>query len=294
MGLDDLVRPKPIGVRVGIFISLIMAGAVAVALLDLRVQDLMPSSGGIATASKFFSRAISPALQSEGRFVPEGATPLLTVAVRATWVTLTTGAAAMSLALLLGIVLGFAASSAWWSNPGIDGGRGVLGFMRRSVAPAVCGASRLLIILMRSVHELMWAVLFLAAIGLNNLAAVIAIAIPYGGTLAKMFSELVDEAPRDSAHSLRGLGASGFQTYCFALLPRALPDLIAYAFYRFECILRSSAVLGFFGFPTLGLYIRQSFSATNYGEVWTFLYALLALVILADTWSGAVRKRVLA
>ena len=200
----------------------------------------------------------------------------------------------MSLSLVLGVVLGFAASSAWWRNPGIDGGKGILGFMRRSIAPAVCGFSRLLIVLMRSVHELMWAVLFLAAIGLNNLAAVIAIAIPYGGTLAKMFSELVDEAPRDSAHSLRGLGASGFQTYCFALLPRALPDLIAYAFYRFECVLRSSAVLGFFGFPTLGLYIRQSFSATNYGEVWTFLYALLALVILADTWSGAVRKRVLA
>jgi phosphonate transport system permease protein len=78
------------------------------------------------------------------------------------------------------------------------------------------------------------------------------------------------------------------------LLPRALPDLVAYAFYRFECVLRSSAILGFFGFPTLGLYIRQSFNATNYGEVWTFLYALFALVILADTWSGAIRKRVLA
>lgn len=294
MGLDDLARPKPIGVRVGIFISLVAAGAFAVALLDLRVQDLVPSSGGIAIAGKFFSRALSPALQSEGRFIPVDAAPLLTVALRATWITLTTGAAAMSLSLVLGVVLGFAASSAWWRNPGIDGGKGILGFMRRSIAPAVCGFSRLLIVLMRSVHELMWAVLFLAAIGLNNLAAVIAIAIPYGGTLAKMFSELVDEAPRDSAHSLRGLGASGFQTYCFALLPRALPDLIAYAFYRFECVLRSSAVLGFFGFPTLGLYIRQSFSATNYGEVWTFLYALLALVILADTWSGAVRKRVLA
>ena len=294
MGLDDLPRPKPVGIRIRILIGLILAGAIAVSLLDLHLQDLMPSSGGLATAGKFFSRALSPALQSEGRFVPADAPPLLSVALRATWTTLITGAAAMSLSLVLGVILGFAASSAWWSNPGIDGGKGTLGFMQRSIAPAVCGISRLTIILLRSVHELMWAVLFLAAIGLNSLAAVIAIAIPYGGTLAKMFSELVDEAPRDSAHSLRGLGASGFQTYCFALLPRALPDLIAYAFYRFECVLRSSAVLGFFGFPTLGLYIRQSFSATNYGEVWTFLSALLALVILADTWSGAVRKRVLA
>jgi phosphonate transport system permease protein len=294
MDLDDLERPKPLGVRVGIFIGLMLSGAIAVGLLDLRLQDLVPSSGGIATAGKFFSRAISPALESEGRFVPQDATPLLIVALSATWTTLMTGAAAMSLSLVLGIILGFASSSAWWSHPGIEGGKGVEGFMRRSIAPLVFGASRLLIILMRSVHELIWAILFLAAIGLNNLAAVVAIAIPYGGTLAKMFSELVDEAPRESAHSLRGLGASGFQTYCFALIPRALPDLIAYAFYRFECVLRSSAVLGFFGFPTLGLYIRQSFSATNYGEVWTFLYALLALVILSDVWSGAVRRRVLA
>ncbi len=294
MGLDDLTRPKPIGVRFGIMLNLALAGVIAALLLDLSPTDLVPSSGGIATAGKFFSRALSPALQSEGRFVPANAAPLLTVALHATWVTLLTGAAAMSLSLVLGVLLGFAASSAWWSSPGIVGGTGVLGFLRRSIAPMLCGLSRLLIIAMRSVHELMWAVLFLAAIGLNNLAAVIAIAIPYGGTLAKMFSELVDEAPRESAHSLRGLGASGLQTYCFALLPRAMPDLIAYAFYRFECVLRSSAVLGFFGFPTLGLYIRQSFSATNYGEVWTFLYALLALVILSDAWSGAIRKRVLA
>jgi phosphonate transport system permease protein len=294
MDLDDLTRPKPIGVRVGILLSLIAAGFIAISLVHLSPTDLVPSSGGIATAGKFFSRALSPALQSEGRFVPVDAPPLLVVVWRATWTTLVTGAAAMSLSLVLGLLLGFAASSAWWSGPGIEGGAGGIGFLRRSVAPMLCGFSRLLIIVMRSIHELMWAILFLAAIGLNNLAAVIAIAIPFAGTLAKMFSELVDEAPRESAHSLRGLGASGFQTYCFGLLPRALPDLIAYAFYRFECVLRSSAVLGFFGFPTLGLYIRQSFSATNYGEVWTFLYALLALVILADAWSGAVRKRVLA
>ena len=62
-----------------------------------------------------------------------------------------------------------------------------------------------------------------------------------------------------------------------------MPDLIAYAFYRFECVLRSSAVLGFFGFPTLGLYIRQSFDSTSYGEVWTYLYVLLALVIVFDS-----------
>jgi len=213
MVLEHLARPRPIGVRIGILLSLIGAGLIAVWLVELVPGDLVPNAGGVATAGKFFSRAFSPALHSEARFVPADAPALLTVVLQATWTTVLTGAAAMSLSLVLGLLLGFAASSAWWSGPGIDGGAGILGFFRRSVAPVICGLSRLLIIGMRSIHELMWAVLFLAAIGLNNLAAVIAIAIPYAGTLAKMFSELVDEAPREGAHSLRGLGATGIQTY---------------------------------------------------------------------------------
>ena len=157
--------------------------------------------------------------------------------------------------------------------------------------PTFYVATRGLIAFLRSVHELLWAVLFLVAFGLNDLTAVFAIALPYGGVLAKIFSEMIDEAPRDTAEALRCLGASPLQVLVFGLLPRALPDMTGYAFYRMECALRASAVLGFFGFPTLGLFIRQSFSATNYGEVWTYLYTLAALVILFDVWSGAVRRR---
>ena len=74
--------------------------------------------------------------------------------------------------------------------------------------------------------------------------------------------------------------------FVFGLLPRALPDMCAYAFYRFECAVRSSAVLGFFGFPTLGYSIAQSFENLHYGEVWTYLYMLMVLVI-ADRSCGA-------
>jgi phosphonate transport system permease protein len=147
---------------------------------------------------------------------------------------------------------------------------------------------------MRSVHELLWAVLFLAAFGLNSFGAVIAIAIPYGGTLAKIFSELLEEAPRESARALAQLGASPAQRFAFGLAPRALPDMCAYAFYRFECAVRSSAVLGFFGFPTLGYSIAQAFENLHYREVWTYLYALIALVLLLELWSASLRRRFVA
>jgi len=293
MGADAIRSPNPVGVRVILLATAILAFGVSLVGVGIKPSQWVPGSGGLEIAGEFFSRALSPAWRSEARFVPQGAPPLLEIALEASVHTLLTGAAAMSLSLVLGLLLGFAASSAWWRGKDSLVATGSFGVLRGLVFPCVCAVSRLLIVFMRSIHELLWAVLFLAAVGLNDLAAVFAIAIPYGGTMAKIFSELIDEAPRNSADSLRGLGASGFQTYCFGLLPRALPDLVAYAFYRFECILRSSAILGFFGFPTLGLYIRQSFSATNYGEVWTFLYALLVLVVMADAWSGAVRRRVL-
>ena len=87
---------------------------------------------------------------------------------------------------------------------------------------------------------------------------------------------------RDAAVALRAAGASPLQVVVFGVLPRAQSDMTAYAFYRFECALRASAILGFFGFSTLGLYIRQSFNSTNYGEVWTYLYVLIALVVSAE------------
>src|SRR6185295_7215235 len=119
------------------------------------------------------------------------------------------------------IVLGFLASSAWWSGE-IGGGTGPSRALRRFVWPGVWLTTRVLIVGMRSVHELLWAVLFLAAFGLNTFGAVIAIAIPYAGTLAKIFSEMLEEAPRDSARALRELGAGPLQVFTFGLVPRAL------------------------------------------------------------------------
>jgi phosphonate transport system permease protein len=187
----------------------------------------------------------------------------------------------MSLALVAGAGFGFLAASAWWTD----------GTRRTLVGPTVYAATRVLLAAVRSIHELLWAVLLLAAFGITPLAAILAIAIPYAAILAKVFSELIDEAPRSAARALRESGATPMQAFVFGLLPHALPDMAAYAFYRFECAVRSSAIMGFFGFPTLGYYVAASFENLHYGEVWTYLYALFALIALLDWWSGALRRR---
>jgi phosphonate transport system permease protein len=277
-----------------VLLAAAVAGLAAALYLGLAPSGLVPGGGGLALAGRFFAGALSPALSHQADFVPAGTPPLLLTVLEAAGHTVLFAAAAMGLALVVGAILGFLASTAWWAGEGPGSTRGFGNRARRAVGPLAYGVSRVLLAALRSVHELLWAVLFLAAFGLDPATGVLALALPYGGTLAKVFSEMIDEAPRDAAHALRGSGAGALQAFAFGLLPRAAPDLAAYAFYRFECAVRSSAVLGFFGYPTLGLFVRQSFLAGNYGETWTFLYALFALVFLFEWWSGALRLRAVA
>jgi ABC-type phosphate/phosphonate transport system permease subunit len=144
------------------------------------------------------------------------------------------------------------------------------------------------------VHELLWALLILAALGLTPLSAVLAIGIPQGAYLGKVFAELLDRAPTESAAALRDAGASNWRVFFFGLLPRALPDLGGYALYRFECALRASVVLGFFGWQTLGYHLRLEWNVANHAAVWTWLWSLVLLVVVVEVWSRSLRRRFIA
>ena len=287
-----ITRRTALSGRSIVLILLVLAAVWAVWLLQRQPGAFSLTRGGLSIASAFMSRALTPALSYESQ-VPAGTTPLIWKAIGAAEATVTFAAAALSLALVGGCVLEFFASSAWWMDDPVRPAS-ALRRTRRLAGPLIYGTTRVFIGVLRSIHELLWAVLLLAAFGLGNLTAVLAIAIPYAGILAKVFSEMVDEAPRDASTAMRDAGATSVQVFFFGLLPRALPDMSAYAFYRFECAIRSSAILGFFGFPTLGYYIAASFDNLLYGEVWTYLYVLFALVAIMDWWSGAVRRRFVA
>lgn len=293
MALPGMSNTNPIqatrfrrgGSRRLVLLLIALGGAWAALELGLHPADLVPDAGGLRLFGTFLRAALTPALDYEAAFVPEGTEPLPVKILASVATTVAFAAAATSLSLVIGSTLAFLASRAWW----IDRAGAA-----RALAPVVYGSTRVVIALSRSIHELLWAVLFLAAMGLTPLTAVIAIAIPYSGVFAKVFSEMLDEAPRDTAAALRDAGASPLLAFLFGLVPRALPDLTGYAFYRFECALRSAAVLGFFGVPTLGFYLHQSFANAHYREVWSYLYALFALVLVLDAWSSGIRRRMLA
>lgn len=257
-----------------VVLGLAVLGLVAWWSLGLQFSQLLPRGQGFEIAKDFLAAAFHPALSYEAEFVPSGSPPFLQVILSGFFRTIVFASAALSLALLIGLPLAILASEMTPNG------------VRVPVRIWIAG--------MRSVHELLWAIVFLAAFGLNSAGAVIAIAIPYAGTLAKVFSEMLDEAPHAGYTALIGNGSTRLQAFFGALLPSAGSDMAAYAFYRFECALRSSAVLGFFGYPTLGYYLRQSFENLHYREVWTCLYAILIAVIVLESWSGRMRQRLVA
>ncbi len=248
--------------------------------LGLSWEGLKPSGAGWTLVNAFFGKAFQPAWDYESTFgLPAERVPFLGTIGQAAVETLRYALAAVSLSLAGGLVLGFLGSSVWWPEG------------RPWWARGVWGVARFIMTFLRSVHELIWATLFLAAVGITPLTAVLAIALPYAGTLAKVFAEMSEECPPDVKDAYRALGARPVPFFLCGVVPRIWAELASYSLYRFECGLRSAAVMGFLGLPTLGLKLSQSYENLHYREVWTCLYALLFLVVVFDFASGWVRKR---
>ena len=127
--------------------------------------------------------------------------------------------------------------------------------------------------------------------GLDPLVAILAIAIPFGAITAKVFSEILDETPRQPLQALLNSGVSPFNAVLYGLLPQAFPNLLSYTFYRFECSIRSAAVLGIIGAGGLGYQLLLSLQSLRYEQMWTLFWALLLLNGSVDFWSALLRHR---
>jgi len=133
----------------------------------------------------------------------------------------------------------------------------------------------------RAIHELFWALIFLQIFGLNTLTALLAIIIPYSATLAKVYAEILEEHdtfPKELK------GKASFSYYIYTKIPDAFPHLTAYTFYRFECALRSTAILGFVGITTLGYYLSSSFMQGVYADVWLLLILFYIVIATIRFW----------
>ena len=142
---------------------------------------------------------------------------------------------------------------------------------------------RLFCAFVRSIHEIFWAFLFLPVIGLNPLCGILAIGVPYAGIFAKVYAEIRQEADQ---RPLQGLPSAThpISAFFYAVLPGLYVAIKNYTSYRFECALRSSAILGFIGLPTLGFHLETAFREGLYGEAAALLYVFYLLIASLRYW----------
>ena len=232
-------RPSPAGVA-GCFV---LVAIVALALGDLHIS----ASDPWAEFQRLFGGLLTPDLSSF-----DGLALLRTVAFA-----------------VLGVGIG-----------------GSVGFLLAIVFPRSM-AVRWTCAALRSVHELFWALLLMQVMGLGPATGILAIALPYAGIFAKVFSEMIEEADL-SALQVLPHGSGAISTFFYAKLPLLAPPFANYTLYRLECGMRSTLVLGFIGLPTVGFDLDSYFRQGYYSHAATLLFCFYGLIATRRLWARPI------
>ena len=224
---------------------------------------------GLELLGRFWAASLHPDLSPS----------FVQLVLKATVTTLSFAVCGTVLSVGFGLLVGLFASEVWWIA------------VLRSPNRAVWRSIRAMLAIPRAIHELIWGLFFVNIFGLDPLVAVLAIAVPYGAIVAKIFAEILDETPRQPLEALLNSGVAPLTAFCYSLIPQAFLDLLSYSFYRFECSIRSAAVLGIIGAGGLGYEILLSLQSLRYAQLWALFYALFLLNGLVDWGSAWLRQR---
>ena len=227
-------------------------------------------------------------LQVMGNFLagflpPSTAPDFLALLWKATLETLAIATAGIAFAFVFAVPLAVVATrSLAVSRIGPGPGRGA--------GAAVRTATRGVLTVLRAIPEVVWALVFVRALGLGPGAGVLALAVTYGGMLGKVYTEILESGDTRSARALLEAGSPRLGALFYALVPSTAQELASYTVYRWECAVRASVVMGFVGAGGLGQLMDQSMKMLNGGEASTILLTFLALVIVADAMSAVIRR----
>jgi phosphonate transport system permease protein len=256
--------PWPVGRGLKWLASLAAATAVLIWSAEgvgLSVSELMR---GLPWIGDLLSRMVPPNLTFFGRLVR----PVTETVQIAIWGTL--------LSVLLALPLSFLAA--------------------RNLSPslAVFHITRQGLNTLRGINEIIFALIFVAAVGLGPFAGVLALSIHGAGMLGKFFAEDVEEIDAGPVEALRATGTRPGLVAVFAVLPQVIPSWIASTLYRFEVNLRAATILGIIGAGGIGFELVSSLKLFQYQDTATCVLVILAMVMTADYLSSWLRARILA
>ena len=226
---------------------------------DMRPLELIRSSGNIA---QFVGGFFPPQITDWGDDLKE----LLVTFEIALWGTALAVLCSMPLALLASSNL-----APWWIHQPV-----------RRVLDAF-----------RAINEMVFALLFVSAVGLGPFAGVLALWVHTTGVLAKLFSEAVEAIDPRPAEGIRATGAHPLNVILYGVIPQVVPLWVSYTLYRFESNVRSAAVVGMVGAGGIGAVLWDVIRGFEYGKTAFVLILLVASVVLIDTASAQIRKRLI-
>lgn len=241
----------------------------------------------VATEFRPWVMLETQSLAISGQFVasfwpPAHGSDFLLMLLKETWRTVAMATAGVTLALLVAAPLALV-STRVLSVSGLTG--------RMAFVPLwVRQMTRWLLIGLRSIPELVWALVFVRVVGLGPTAGVLAIALTYGGMLGKVYADILESSDTAPAVALLRNGSGRLQAFFHGLLPASAAELTSYTVYRWECAIRSSVILGFVGAGGLGQQMDNAMKMFNGGEVASMLFVFMALVALADRVSSWLRR----
>ena len=169
-----------------------------------------------------------------------------------------------------------------------------LGFLSaRNVVPGqMFYPARALFNLFRSVDTMVYALFFVAAVGLGPFPGILAVVTYTTMTLAKLYSEAIEGIEPGPVEAIAATGASRLQVLRFGILPQVLPLFASYVLYRLETNIRAATILGFVGAGGIGFYIQTYLRMINYPAASAVLLVLVAMVMGVDFASSRLRARI--
>jgi len=169
---------------------------------------------------------------------------------------------------------------------------GVLAASNVTRSAPLRAAAKALLNLQRSISEMIWAVFFVAAVGLGPFPGALALGVNFGGILGRLYAEALENIDPGPVEALAATGASRLQVILYAMFPQALPQFVTYNLYWFEVGVRSATVLGMVGAGGIGFELVTTIRLFEWRETGVVLLLILAMVTLIDLASTWIRARI--
>ena len=145
----------------------------------------------------------------------------------------------------------------------------------------------------RAINEMVFAMVFIVAVGLGPFAGVLALFVHTTGVLAKLFSEAVESSDAQPVEGIRATGANALEEIVYGVIPQVLPLWISYSLYRFESNVRSASVVGMVGAGGIGVVLWDIMRSFQYGETCAVMIIIVVSVTVIDLVSARIRKSVI-